>query len=740
VNIKQKLIALFLFIGIIPTLVVGVVAYIALSNQLEKTTSSQLVSLAIKQEQKLNAMLQAKQEEVIKLANQFDFQVELTKYLATGSEANRGNILTILQNKKVEVPDIQSISVARLNGKVAISTLSGTEGDTLTDDVYTIAPDEDTAITLREDPRDGINKLYITTTLSVNKKESALMSAVFRTDDITAAVQDYTGLGTTGETVVAEKDGNGDAISLFPLRFDTDAALKTKLNSLNILAHEDTTQSQVTDYRGRQVIVAARSIGFADWVIATKMDKDEVLASIALLRDALIGIIVISSIIIGAIALYFGRFFTNPILDIARTSQRIGKGEFGARSSVQRNDEIGALASSINAMGLSLNEFVSDLESQRHRLEIILNSTVESILAIDKQGVIIIANKAAAELTHRNVSELVGQNIHDVFVWTHDIRSFAIDYDVPGANTYPDLEYINPAGGRHYVKLIVAKVSGEQEQKAAQTIITIHDETKSRELEDMKIDFVSMAAHELRTPLAALRGYLELISYKERDPSEEVTNYIRQALGSATELGGLINNLLDVTRIERGTLTLNMEKTDLATSVSKTVQDMSFAAEDRQLTLLYDGPLEGAFAFADPVALREVTNNLVSNAVKYTQPGGRIEVVLQRHDDEYVVSVKDTGIGIPKHALPNLFTKFYRVHGGLDSGSTGTGLGLFIAKSIIERHSGSIGVRSDETVGSTFTYTIPVFNEERKQAHPEQQAASNITRKHRGWITKNITR
>jgi PAS domain S-box-containing protein len=739
VSIKQKLIALFLFIGLVPTLVVGIVAYVALSNQLEETTSDQLVSLAIKQEQRVNAMLQTRQEEVSKLANQFNLQVALARYITNSTPENHETIHTILQNKKIEVPDIQTISIARLNGTVAVSTQTETENQKLFEDVSMISDDNDTAIAVREDPRDGIIKLYITTPLSVNKKEAALMSVVFRIDDITAALQDYTGLGRTGETIVAEKDGNGDAISLFPLRFNTDAALKTNLNSMNLFSDSTMNRQQVKDYRGHQAIVASRSIGFADWVIATKMDKDEVLASIIELRNALIGIVVISSLIICGIALYFGRFFTNPILKIAHTAQRIGAGDLSTRTDVSRRDEIGALASSVNGMGASLSNYVDDIQSQRHRLEIILNSTVESIMAIDKQGAIIIANQAAAELAQQNVNDLVGKKIQDVFHWKHDVRDYKIDYDTPGVNAYSDLQYINPGGGRHYVKVIVAKVSGEQEQKAAQTIVTIHDETKSRELEDMKIDFVSMAAHELRTPLAALRGYLELISYKEANQGEEIKKYIRQALGNASELGGLINNLLDVTRIEKGTLALNMEKTDIAESVKKTVQDMSFSAEDKRLRLTYRGPEKNEFVLADPIALREVTNNLVSNAIKYTQTGGTIEVILKRNSNMYEVSVKDSGVGIPKHALPHLFTKFYRVHGGLDSGSTGTGLGLFIAKSIIERHSGTITVQSDELIGSTFTYTIPVLDES-QGAIAVPQTEPNITRKHRGWITKNITR
>lgn len=741
-KIKQKLIALFLFIGLLPTLVVSLVAYITISNELQDKTSDQLTSIAVKQQQKINSLLQGKQEEVSKLANRFDFQVALGEYLAAKKPADRKAIQDIFQAKQIEVPTIQAIYLTNTDGTVVVSTITGAEGQKIKSSDYTFTEDSNTAVTVQEDQRDGIDKLYITTNVSVNKKEAAIMNVVFRLDDIVAAVQDYTGLGTTGETVVAEEDGSNNAVSLFPLRFDTDAALQTKLNSLRLFANADNTYRTEQDYRGKEVVVASRSIGFANWMIATKMDKQEVMAPITQLRNALISIVIVSSVAIVLIALYFARFFTEPILRIARASQRIGQGDFSEHIDLQRSDEIGALGESINAMGVSLKDFVARIESQRNRLEVILNSAAESILAIDKQGSIIIANHAATELTSLAVEDIVGKDIHQLFTWQKESEVFTINYDTEGTKVYPNLRYVDSAGVTHFVRLIISRVSGEQEQKTAQTIVTIHDETKSRELEDMKVDFVSMAAHELRTPLAAIRGYLELIAYKSGQTiAPEISGYIHQAIKSSNELGGLINNLLDVTRIERGTLTLNMEAIDLAAATAQAVKDIQFSANDKHIALTYDGPATGLMVAADRIALREVINNLLANAIKYTAPNGAVVVSLESKDDSYALHVKDTGIGIPKQALPNLFTKFYRVHGGLDSGSTGTGLGLYISRSIAERHHGSIQVESEEGVGSIFTFTLPVLDERQLAAvQSEQQSRETLTRRHRGWVTKNTTR
>jgi len=734
----MKLTLFMLAVGIIPTLLVGVIAFLTTSADLRAKTTDQLVSTAVKQEQKISGLLQQRQEDVTTLTNRFDLQSVLGQYLASAKASDQSALDKILQDRKAQLPDMQAVTVMDLNGKVIATTSDENRAKTLSLGDYYNNTNEETAISVREDSRDNINKLYIATKISVNKNESGVMLAVFRMDNIIAAVQDYTGLGATGETVVAFKGANDQAISLFPLRFDTDAALSRHLDALALFDTSEATHT-ATDYRGREVIVASRTIGFADWVLATKIDTDEALVSIIQLRNSLITILLVSSAAVFVAALWLTRSFTRPILYLANVAQRIGRGEFGGRVDLWRSDEIGTLGDSINTMSVSLKDFVSNIESERNRLKIILNSTAESILAIDRDGNVLIANAATSQLTQLSNATIVGQSIQGLFKWTRDLQPFTIQYNTSGV--YADLEYVDHVGSTHFVKIIVARVNAEQ-RGDAQTIVTIHDETKTRELENMKIDFVSMAAHELRTPLASLRGYIELISYKEgAHIGEEANKYLHQALKSSTELGSLINNLLDVSRIERGTLTLNMEPVDLADTIKQAVEDSGFVAEDKHISISYDGPATGDMVLADTIALREVVHNLLGNAIKYTDPHGTIEVSLTRDGDRYVTRVKDTGIGIPQKSLPYLFTKFYRVHGGLDSGSTGTGLGLFISKSIIERHNGTIGVESHEGAGSTFTFTLPLIHEHQLAEHEQQdQDAQTFTRRHRGWVTKNTTR
>jgi PAS domain S-box-containing protein len=743
VNIRQKFIGLLLFIGLLPTLIVGVISYVTTSRELTNRTSDQLTSIAVKQQQKVNGLVQNKQEEVTKLANKYDFQLALGQYLKSKDKTGVDILDQILQAKKTEVPDIKDIYVTNLDGTVISSTVADATNKKLSSN-YAVAASQETSTTVREDSRDGFNKLYITTGVSLGKVDSAVLNVSFRIDDIVAAIQDYTGLGVTGETVIGQKNDKGDVVSLFPLRFNTDAALDTKLNGLDLFrtVSQDQQGGNPVDYRSQPVMLSRQTINAADWAIATKIDAKEAFAPIVKLRNTMVVIVVATSAALLLIAFYLTRYFTKPILDMAQASQLIGAGNFTTRVDIRRKDELGILGDRINAMGASLNDIVSSIETQRNRLEIILNSTAESILAIDKQGSIIIANHATTELTGRSLPDIIGKHINDIFIWSQEMQPFTIDYSKIGTNTYTDLQYNDANGSQHFVKLIIAHITDAQEQKAAQTIITIHDETKSREFESMKVDFVSMAAHELRTPLAAIRGYLELVTYKDAEKfAPESTKYLNQALKSTSELGSLITNLLDVTRIERGTLTFNMEKVDLATDIKQAVQDVSFTAKDKNITTTYVGPEQGYSIIADKIAIHEVINNLLTNAIKYTPAGGSVSITLTQDDNTFVARFKDSGIGIPKQAMSHLFTKFYRVHGGLSSGSTGTGLGLFISRSIIERHGGSISVESEEGIGSTFIVKLPVMNSAQFEAIETARASQeNITRRHRGWVTKNIAR
>lgn len=714
---------------------VSVFAYLSASDALLLKSVDQLDSVAAKQVDRISAIVQGQQEEATVVANRYDLRLQLAQYMANPTAANKAQLNAIMQDAKANYPTMQYLRLFDASGNLIASSIAEQSSSDFIAKLIMPGTGDVNNVRVVKDPRDGLTKLEISTRINA----STLISAVFRTDDLTAIMQDYTGLDQTGETMLA----GGDNKSFFPLRFNTDAALKVSLASFPSLASTSGAYGNVSDYRQHQVLYVTDPVGISDWRVITKVDRDEALASTATLRTTMVGIIAFAAVFISLMAYFDMRALTRPILEMDRIARLIGNGDFSVSVNSRRKDEMGTLGRSIDAMKNNLSNLIRGIESQRERLEIILNTTTEGIFAVDDGGVILIANHAAEALVGGTAKDLIGQPIEKIFSWEHGMQPFTVNYQQTEIKTYENLRYTDMQNNVHYVKLIVAPVHGKGEVQAGRThaIVTIHDETSSRELENMKTDFVSMAAHELRTPLTAVRGYLEMASSKTPAATADTGEYVDKALKNVNELSGLINNLLDVTRIERGTLVLNMEKVDFAACITQAMDNAAFAAKERSIHLTYNGPKDGEWVVGDEIALREIVNNLLSNGIKYTMPGGKVEATLKESDGRLSLSVKDTGVGISKEAQKYLFNKFYRVHGGLDSGSKGTGLGLYIAKSIAERHRGTITVESDVGKGSLFTLSLPVFDQARlDEMQANNQNTGKEIRRKRGWVTKNITR
>ncbi|MBI4040073.1 PAS domain-containing sensor histidine kinase [Candidatus Daviesbacteria bacterium] len=242
------------------------------------------------------------------------------------------------------------------------------------------------------------------------------------------------------------------------------------------------------------------------------------------------------------------------------------------------------------------------------------------------------------------------------------------------------------------------------------SIITIHDVSEEHELETMKMDFVSMAAHELRTPLTSIKGYLSVFINENKDKFDnDQMMFLNRINISAEQLTGLIENLLNVSRIERGVVTLNPEQVNWAENLQAVVNEFKNRAEEKRIDLSFTpATVPLPTIKVDKIRINEVLGNLLSNAIAYTQPGGKVIVWAESDGKNIATHIKDTGEGIPKEAIPHLFTKFFRVSGVLEQGSKGTGLGLYISKSIIEMHHGKIWVESELGKGSTFSFSLPI--------------------------------
>lgn len=239
---------------------------------------------------------------------------------------------------------------------------------------------------------------------------------------------------------------------------------------------------------------------------------------------------------------------------------------------------------------------------------------------------------------------------------------------------------------------------------------------KLYEGDQMKSEFVSIASHELLTPISAIEGYLSMIldeNIAGKDLDSQTKDYLSKCFASAKRLSMLVKDLLSVSRIESGKMKIEPQQLDITKAIQDTIDQLRFVAAEKKITLVFDKPTL-PFVWADPDRTAQVMVNLVSNAIKYNKPDGSVTVTteLDKRNHLIMIKVTDTGLGMNKEQMSHLFEKFYRVDSSATVGIIGTGLGLYITKSIIERMGGSISVESKEGKGSSFSFTVPVMEVE----------------------------
>lgn len=495
--------------------------------------------------------------------------------------------------------------------------------------------------------------------------------------------------------------------------------------------------------RGVSVLATYRKISRTNWGVIAEEPTSSVYANVYdFYRLGAIILVAVTLIVIIA-SLIFRRQLLVPIQLIASGASRIGRGDLQFKIPVKADDELGDLARNFNSMGGSLQGLIHGLQQknqtltvERHKLASILESISDGVIAINTRQEIISINASAAALAGRKSADLVGTNLFKSFVLMRDDQPFVPHFDKPGIYHYDDV--LLPQGEHlSYLELVVTVLQEQMGEIAA--IITVHDMTKGRELEAMKLDFVAIAAHELRTPLTVVRGYLDLVNASPEISRLTVMNieYLERAMVGVAQLSNLINNILNVSRIERGTMSVAFVKLDIAALLSQLVREEMVGATLKEQHLKYEGVPSRVFVVADESAISEVVNNLLTNAIKYTPEKADITVRLTTTDNFARIEVSDNGRGIPESARPHLFTKFYRVENSMTSGNRGTGLGLFISKSIIGMHHGEIGYTSTPGKGSTFFFTLPLYTDDKRG---NITAQSGELKGIHGWFPKRPDR
>ncbi len=393
---------------------------------------------------------------------------------------------------------------------------------------------------------------------------------------------------------------------------------------------------------------------------------------------------------------------SKPIKEISQIARGIAGGDFSKKVLVSTNDEISDLAKAFNYMSEQIRLRIEEITSSKLRLEAVLLSMFEGVMVVDLEGTILLMNQTLKDflLIRENP---VGRKPLEV------IRNIEIQEIVDST-----LQIKQSVQSRQITLLLpqekillVHATSIVREGKTEGAVLVFHDITNLRRLEKMRQDFVANVSHELRTPVSSIKGYAETLLEGALEDKENARDFLKIIYSDSDRLAKLIDDLLDLTKIESEKLKMELKPCVISPVVERVVSGVNKQAKDNLITIKMDIPREIPNILADEVRIAQVLLNLIDNAIKYNKEKGFVIISAKDKDGFIQIDVSDTGVGIPEEDLPRLFERFYRVDKARSRELGGTGLGLSIVKHIIQEHQGEISVQSVLGQGSTFSFTIP---------------------------------
>ncbi|WP_424767763.1 cell wall metabolism sensor histidine kinase WalK [Paenibacillus sp. sgz302251] len=413
----------------------------------------------------------------------------------------------------------------------------------------------------------------------------------------------------------------------------------------------------------------------------------------------------------GVLGILLAHTITSPIQGLTRQAEAVADGKFDLQVPVLGDDEIGRLSMAFNDMTIRLKDALSVNEEENEKLTSILSNMSDGVVAADERGKVIVWNRRALELL--DVKTCEGCELSELFDLSEQKlqelqqgrgQTLLIERD-------PDKQGLGDSS-EGVLRATFTPIH-RRDKGITGTIAVLQDVTEQEKLEQSRREFVANVSHELRTPLTTIKSYAEALNdgaLEERELSERFVGVISN---ETERMIRLVTDLLHLSRLDSNQAPLRRRQTNVHDMLDEVADRFSFQLRQKSIkaAVRVDRGLRSAWLDRDQID--QVLDNLFSNAIKYTLDGGTIELMAKKQDDSSVlaISVKDTGIGIPKKDLNLIFDRFYRVDKARSRNMGGTGLGLSIAREIVKAHGGTISLHSELNEGTTVTFTLPLLRE-----------------------------
>ncbi|MHC1510176.1 cell wall metabolism sensor histidine kinase WalK [Pediococcus pentosaceus] len=413
------------------------------------------------------------------------------------------------------------------------------------------------------------------------------------------------------------------------------------------------------------------------------------------------------AITIGLIlAVLISRAITRPIEEMRQRTIQIARGDYSGQVQIYGDDELGQLAEAVNELSVRVEESQESTESERRRLDSVLGYMTDGVLATDRRGRITIVNEMATDFLNLENDQIVGKSILDIL----DLRgTFTLRDSLENQEQVVlDLSDDDQDLILHASFALIQRESGF----ISGLVCVLHDVTEQQKIDQDRKRFVSNVSHELRTPLTSMKSYIEaLVEGAWKDP-EVAPNFLKVTQEETDRMMRMINDLLNLSRMDLGTARLEREYVNLNELFNHILDRFDMILKnsdkpDKNYSIKRDFTRRDIWVEVDTDKIQQVLDNIMNNAIKYSPDGGIITCRLLETHNHVIMSITDQGLGIPKDSISHIFDRFYRVDKARSRAQGGTGLGLAISKEVIQLHGGRIWVESREGEGSTFYISLP---------------------------------
>lgn len=485
------------------------------------------------------------------------------------------------------------------------------------------------------------------------------------------------------------------------------------------------------DESGYSIAAAYQVIPSTEWEIVGEMSYDAILAGVGKFTVTLLILDFFLILLVTTFSYRLSKDLTSPLVRLAKTMRELRPGNWTFTRSVFTGnevevlDEVGAdLASRLRTTYEHLEEEVSartaELKKQSILDRTILENIAYGVFVMDTKDVVTQVNPAACQLLMLTAEEIVGKSVSDLFRFYAKGKPLEGEHPIAAALKNNEqhtqfLQLLQSDRGLLPVSLSVRPLC--QGNICTGSVAILQDLREQKRMDEMKSEFISIASHQLRTPLASVRWYLELLQTDDgAHYTEDQLSFLKQIDHSAKRMADLLDELMRISHLEEGEIRTEWKEFDIVEMMQQVSEEFEPLAAKKGLQSEFVLPKEPLNIKSDPVLLHIVLQNLFTNAAKYSKEKTTIHFALERKGDDIAVSVRDEGIGIPLAEQPHIFQKFFRAKNAKEIVVDGNGLGLFLSKMIMENLGGDLSFVSVPDHGTTFTILLPTDGEAKKGA------------------------